>query len=178
MKKEKNYDYIITGSVAAMAVVILAIIGLVAFICVVGAVTAEGTTFPLITEPCGLTEEELDERLKGELKGYAGAFLQAEEDYEINACFLVSVAALESGWGRSKVAENKNNLFGWTRTGGGYKEFDSFEHCIDWCAWKIRKKYINNGLDTIAEIAPVYCDREWGEKVKEIYIKLYENWTN
>ena len=131
------------------------------------------STLPLITEPCGLTEEELDERLKGNLKGYAGAFLQAEEDYEINACFLASVAALESGWGRSKVAENKNNLFGWTRNEGGYKEFESFEHCIDWCSWKIRKKYFNGGLDTIAEIAPVYCNEEWGEKVKEIYGGIY-----
>ncbi|MBP9988002.1 MAG: glucosaminidase domain-containing protein [Ruminococcus sp.] len=147
------------------------------FVCLclnVGAKTF-AAELPSITEPCGLTEEQLDERLKGELKGYAGAFLQAEEDYEINACFLASVAALESGWGRSKVAQNKNNLFGWTKNGGGYKEFDSFEHCIDWCAWKIRKKYFNNGLDTIAEIAPVYCNEEWGECVKKIYGGIYGN---
>lgn len=131
-------------------------------------------TIPAITEPCGMTAEELDEHLKGNLVGYAVAFLQAEEDYGINACFLASVAGLESGWGRSKVAKNKNNLFGWTKNGGGYKEFESFERCIDWCAWKIRKKYINNGLDTISKIAPIYCDEEWAEIVTEIYGGMYK----
>lgn len=131
-------------------------------------------TIPAITEPCGMTAEELDEHLKGDLIGYAASFLQAEEDYGINACFLASVAGLESGWGRSKVAKNKNNLFGWTKNSGGYKEFDSYENCIDWCSWKIKKNYIDKGRTTIASIGEKYCDEEWSEIVTKIYGGMYK----
>ena len=35
--------------------------------------------------------------------------------------------------------------------------------------WKLSKKYISKGLDTIDEIAPVYCDEEWAGYVKDIW---------
>lgn len=57
---------------------------------------------PDITEPCGMTAKELGERFKYDLEPYAQAFICAEEDYGINACFLASIAALESGWGRNR----------------------------------------------------------------------------
>ena len=65
---------------------------------------------PGIEEPCGLSTEELEAVLKYDLKPYAQEFLYAEEDYGINACFLASIAALESGWGRYQFKEN--NIFG------------------------------------------------------------------
>ena len=65
---------------------------------------------PSIEEPCGMSTEELETVLKGELKNYAQAFLHAEADYEINACFLASIAALESGWGEHQF--RPNNIFG------------------------------------------------------------------
>ena len=121
-----------------------------------------------VTAPCGLSTEELEAVLKYDLKEYAGEFLQAEEDYGINACFLASIAALESGWGQSDLAKNKNNLFGW-KGRNGYKEFESPERGIDFVAWKLSKKYISKGLDTIDEIAPVYCNEEWAGYVKDIW---------
>ena len=121
-----------------------------------------------VTAPCGLSTEELEAVLKYDLKEYAEEFLQAEEDYGINACFLASIAALESGWGRSDLAKNKNNLFGW-KGKDGYKEFESPERCIDFVAWKLSKKYINKGLDTIDKIAPVYCNEEWAGYLKDIW---------
>ena len=121
-----------------------------------------------VTAPCGLSTEELEAVLKYELKEYAGEFLQAEEEYGINACFIAAVAAHESGWGQSDLAKNKNNLFGW-KGRNGYKEFESPERCIDFVAWKLSKKYISKGLDTIDEIAPVYCNVEWGGYVKDIW---------
>ena len=121
-----------------------------------------------VTAPCGLSTEEFEAVLKYDLKEYAEEFLQAEEDYGINACFLASIAALESGWGRSDLAKNKNNLFGW-KGRNGYKEFESPERCIDFVAWKLSKKYISKGLDTIDKIAPVYCNEEWAGYVKDIW---------
>ena len=121
-----------------------------------------------VTAPCGLSTEELEAVLKYDLKEYAEEFLQAEEEYNINACLLASIAAHESSWGRSDLAKNKNNLFGW-KGKDGYKEFESPERCIDFVAWKLAKKYINKGLDTVEKIAPVYCNVEWGGYVKDIW---------
>lgn len=126
---------------------------------------------PAITEPCGMNVEELEAKLKGDLKPYAQAFLYAEEDYDINACFLASVAALESGWGQNQF--KKNNIFGF-----GKVEFESVEKCIDFVAWYLRKHYINetgryyNGA-TIKGISVYYCDDEWADLVSGIYRGFY-----
>lgn len=47
--------------------------------------------------------------------------------------------------------------------------FDVPERCIDFVAWKLAKKYINKGLDTVEKIAPVYCGESWGGYVKDIW---------
>ncbi len=123
--------------------------------------------FDISTES-GMSKEELGEALKHDLKPYARAFLNAEEDYGINALFLASIAAHESGWGRSDLAKDKNNLFGW-KGEEGFKEFESAEQCIDYVAWKISKKYINKGLDTLEKIGPVYCDEDWAGYIRDIW---------
>ena len=45
------------------------------------------------------------------LKGLGSAFLEAENRYNVNAIILASIACLESGYGTSKLAIEKNNLF-------------------------------------------------------------------
>lgn len=64
--------------------------------------------------PSSVTAYELDTAvLKSTgLKGLGADFVQAELDYGVNAMFLVSLAIHESGWGRSDIAKDKNNLFG------------------------------------------------------------------
>lgn len=141
---------------------------IVLFIVFAVSCTAEAAELPSITEPCGMSTEELESVLKHELVDYADEFLQAEENYEINACFLASIAALESGWGRYQFKEN--NIFGF-----GKKDFDSVPDCIDYVAWYLRKNYINesgkyyNGA-TIAGVNQCYCGtEEWGQIVGDIY---------
>ncbi|NCB02966.1 MAG: hypothetical protein EOM67_12475, partial [Spirochaetia bacterium] len=85
--------------------------------------------FEGVLVPSNLTADELRKGLLYELKEYAEEFIQAEKETGINAVFLSSVAALESGWGRSDVSVKRNNLFGWTAS-SGYKVFDSKEECI------------------------------------------------
>ncbi|MBO5955667.1 MAG: glucosaminidase domain-containing protein [Clostridia bacterium] len=138
-------------------------------LCVSCGVKAFAAEFPPITEPCGMSTEELEAVLKGNLKQYAQEFLHAEEDYHINACFLASIAALESGWGEHQF--KTNNIFGF-----GQKEFLSIPHCIDYVAWFLRKHYINeNGRyyrgGTIADIGRIWCpdDGEWVRLVTGIY---------
>lgn len=132
-------------------------------------VNAYAAELPDIEEPCGLTAEELEERLKGNLKPYAQAFLYAEEDYEINACFLASIAALESGWGEHQF--RPNNIFGF-----GRMEFESVPKCIDYVSWYLRKNYLNEHGKyyrggTISDIGKIWCpdDGEWVRLVTGIY---------
>ena len=158
-------------TVLIIAAVLIAVWWFLVF-CVHLGVQTFAAELPDITEPCGLTEEELEERLKHDLKQYAGAFLQAEEDYEINACFLASIAALESGWGRNQF--RPNNIFGFGNT-----EFESVERCIDYVSWYLKKHYIREDGGyyrggTISAIGSIYCPDggEWVELVTGIYWRL------
>ena len=46
------------------------------------------------------------------LAGKGATFKAAEQKYGVNALYLVAHSALESAWGRSKIAKDKNNFFG------------------------------------------------------------------
>ncbi|MBQ7873742.1 MAG: glucosaminidase domain-containing protein [Oscillospiraceae bacterium] len=131
---------------------------------------------PGIEEPCGMTEEELGAVLKGELKQYAREFLWAEEDYQINACFLASIAALESGWGEHLF--RPNNIFGFMTK----REFSSIPENIDFVAWYLRKHYLNEEGryyrgGTIEAVGRIYCpdDGTWVRLVTEIYGGMFRN---
>jgi putative mannosyl-glycoprotein endo-beta-N-acetylglucosaminidase len=95
-----------------------------------------------LLSPSGLTAAELEAGLLGNLKPYAAAFVEAERETGINAVFLAAVAALESGWNTSAVAENKNNLFGWSAA-TGYADFESKEDCIAEVAGCIKTLYLS-----------------------------------
>lgn len=72
----------------------------------------EDSTFYL-TRPTGLTPYELNVTLAGTgLAGLGEAFYQAERDFGVNSLFLIGIANLESGYGKSRIANDKNNLFG------------------------------------------------------------------
>lgn len=137
-------------------------------------------SLPKITEPCGMDEEELAEAIGDNLGQYADVFLQAErmtDDGEkcVNAVFLAAVARLESGNGKSRLARNKNNFFGW-KDRGGWKEFCSPEQCILFCGDRIKKRFIDKGAETIEAIGQTYCpdDGEWAEAVSDIYRRGYK----
>ena len=66
-----------------------------------------------IFEPSNVTTGTLKKALEGtNLEELAPAFVKAEKKYGINAIAMTSIAALESGWGKSKRAVNDNNLTG------------------------------------------------------------------
>lgn len=100
--------------------------------------------------------------------------MEAESTYGVDASFLAAVAALESGWGESTLAREKNNLFGW-RGADGYMAFDSPEDCIDHVAEYLAEEYLDpdglyyNGL-SVEDVAKHYCggDETWVKTIKEI----------
>lgn len=93
--------------------------------------------------PSNISANQLKRALYYDLKEYAEDFIEAENQTGVNAVFLASVAALESGWGRSNVAKNKNNLYGWTTDTGDYMEFESKEECIKFIAQKFKELYLS-----------------------------------
>lgn len=152
-------------------------VGLIIASIVLGlSVKAHAADLPPVLSSCGYTVEELEERLKYDLKPYARAFLNAEEDYGINACFLASIAALESGWGRYPFQDC--NIFGFFSK----RTFGSVEENIDFVAWWLFKHYIREDGryyrgGTIEAIGSIYCPDggEWVQLVSGIYYKLIYN---
>ena len=61
------------------------------------------------------TASELDSMTSsmasGKLNGLGSDFIKYQNTYGTNAALVYSVAVLESGWGTSSIAQNKNNLF-------------------------------------------------------------------
>ncbi|WP_049945570.1 glucosaminidase domain-containing protein [Candidatus Stoquefichus massiliensis] len=46
------------------------------------------------------------------MRGMGSAFISNQDKYGVNALLMIGVAANESAWGTSQIAQNKNNLFG------------------------------------------------------------------
>ena len=126
-----------------------------------------------VLSTCGLSESQLSNGLKKTLKKYARAFLEAEQTYNVNAVFLSAVAALESGWGESSIARNRNNLFGWTGS-SGYRYFDSVPECIMYVAKHLRSNYLTPGGSCfrgyeVEDISKCYCPGgNWASSVRSI----------
>lgn len=152
------------GFICAMVVLILLI-----------RLPAKAKTVYDLREISGESTKSLQNGLVSPMDELAGEFIACEEDHKINAIMLASIAALESGWGTSDLAENSNNLFGWKNNDGGFMEFDSKEQCIQYVAQAISEKYLSedgeyySGGTTIEHIADLYCDQpEWEEQVNGI----------
>ena len=74
-------------------------------------------------------------------------FYYAEKQYNVNGVFIAAVAVHESGWGTSKMAQNKKNLFGY----GAYDRnpsdnayvFSEYSEGIDLLGRVFAKYYLN-----------------------------------
>lgn len=111
-----------------------------------------------ITDPSGLTKEELEQGLKYVLKDYADIYIEMENQYQINAVFLAAKDALESGWGRYAYY---NNLSGW-----GSTHFDNPEQCIEHVSEYIKIWYLTEPHN------PTLCDSECKN-----YYNIYDQCT-
>jgi len=124
----------------------------------------------------GMTEQDIAKLLEGtalEGHGLEKAILEIEIEHGINALFTIAVMKLESGNGKSKLAREKNNLFGLNATGGSSKKAYSFETKSD-SVYKfgslIAKSYIAKGYSTIEKVGKKYCpaNPKWASLVVSI----------
>jgi len=138
--------------------------------------------FSVLT-PSLITTKELENRLNTDFKPLAHVFVQAEEVTGINAVVLASIAALESGWGKSTLAQSHNNLFGWTDSSSpsGFKYFESKETCIMYIAKRLKTNYLTEGGKyfngySLEAINIKYCTlSDWKYKVATIANDLEGN---
>jgi flagellum-specific peptidoglycan hydrolase FlgJ len=132
-----------------------------------------------VVSDSGLTEEAIRAIFQG--TGLAGndlekAVLEIEEEYGINAYFTIAVMKLESGNGNSKIAKNKNNLFGLNSSNGtGYLRFKTKVDSVKKFGQLISKNYIGKGYTTIEKIGRKYCpaNSKWPGLVKNIINRDY-----
>lgn len=77
----------------------------------------------------------------------AETFYKAEQTYKINGIFLASVGIHESAWGTSKLAVDKNNLFGYTAYDrdpyNSATTFENYENAINKVAEALSSKYLH-----------------------------------
>ena len=140
-----------------------------------------------LRKPSNYTAEELDKvyslmNIKGSrLAGKGAIFKEAEERYQINALYLIAQSALESSWGRSEIAKDKNNFFGIgaydTTPYDSAKSFDDVDKGILAAAKWIRENYIDNGRTYLGNKSSgmnvLYAsDPYWGEKIASIMMSI------
>lgn len=147
-----------------------------------------------VTKVSGITKEELEEVLMSTTSAstmahLAGAFIEAEQIYGVNAFFMAGVVALESGFATSRRAVEDNNLTGYEV----YSEdsegrlFPSQTESIIHTARHLKKNYLTkdapyyNGLSVDA-IQIMYCpdegkNKQWENKVDNIANKFLDTYT-
>ena len=146
--------------------------------------------FKDLTEATNYSAEDLDKvfsllNINNSLLENKGAtFKEAEEHYHINALYLLAhSAALESDWGRSKIAKDKNNFFGITAYDTtpylSAKTFDDVDKGILGATKWIKENYIDRGRTFLGNKASgmnveYASDPYWGEKIASVMMKINE----
>lgn len=140
------------------------------------------TTTSDLRTPSNLKAEDYNKMLEGtNLYGIGTALEQAEKEHSVNGLYLMGLACLESGYGTSNYAVNRNNLVGWNAVNSNPNKasyFDSKEECILYVAEKLKTNYLSengcyfNGYSARA-IDVKYCsDKEHADKIVQIVNKL------
>lgn len=145
--------------------------------------------FKELTEATNYSAEDLDKvfsllNINNSLLENKGAtFKEAEEHYHINALYLLAHSALESDWGRSKIAKDKNNFFGITAYDTtpylSAKKFDDVDKGILGATKWIKENYIDRGRTFLGNKASgmnveYASDPYWGEKIASVMMKINE----
>lgn len=127
-----------------------------------------------ITIKSNVSQRQLSLILEGtKLEGLAEAYILAERKYNINAIHLVSLTVLESAWGESRLAINKNNISGFSAFDlnpyNDAKYFESKDECIMVTAKTLNENYVGENLISLKEINSKYAsDSQWNYKIAVI----------
>ena len=137
-----------------------------------------------VTKPSYLTVEEIEYILDGtKLEELAQDFYDAEQEHGVNAFFIISLAAWESGWGTSSRARNDNNLTGF----GVYSDSsvginsETKRDNIMLTTKTLKKNYLTEGGScyhglSVYDVSISYCKSDiWAPNVSRIGNELKED---
>lgn len=143
-----------------------------------------------LNKTSGLTLEQFKKVLSDEkdvnkiFANNAEYFYYIEKQYNINGVFVASVAIHESAWGTSKIALQKNNLFGY----GAYDSnpynsaynFNNYSESIDLIARVFIKYYLNPAGTSIYSGEKAVGTYYNGANLNGVNIKYAtdKNWAN
>lgn len=153
-----------------------------------------------LNKPSGLSLEQFKKVLSDKKDvnkifiNNAEYFYYIEKQYNINGIFVASIGIHESAWGTSKLAKEKNNLFGYgaydSNPYNGAYQFSNYSESIDLLARVLVKYYLNpkgtniyggekavgtyyNGT-TVSGVNTKYAsDNQWCNKVYQYMKYLY-----
>lgn len=130
--------------------------------------------------------EMIDKFLDGtKLQSLGKTFEIAQDVFGVNAVFLAALAVHESDYGKSKIAADKKNIFGF----GAYdrnpykyaKSFSSLEESVGFVANYLSKEYLSEGGsfyngNTLKDVNKKYAsDENWHIKVNNIIQEILKN---
>lgn len=149
------------------------------------------------SEELVLTKEQLKEAIekswkegtKNNLLSCLDAFMEIQNTYNVNAVFAVAVTVQESqggtawnnidsstyNWMSIKGEYNGNSYE--DRYGTNWRKYDSFNIATKDFGDLIANSpyYFKGGKYSVKNIAPTYCDENWGSKVIAHMTKMYNN---
>ncbi|EMA6344658.1 S-layer homology domain-containing protein [Bacillus cytotoxicus] len=116
------------------------------------------------------------------LVGHGQDFIEAQNNYGVNALYLAAHAILESGYGKSEIAYRKHNLFGlraydWDPFGNA-KYLQSYGESIAYNANYVRARYLEktgmyyNGPTLTGMNVKYATDKGWAPKIANIMERI------
>ena len=127
-----------------------------------------------LLEPSNITREEAYIMLEGTaLQTLSNAYVYMEELYGVNAIYLMSFSAEESGWGRSQLAITHNNIGG-IKSSNGWMYFSDWGECLDYKARLLKNQYLSENGDyfngySIWNVNIKYCEQNtWADNINSI----------
>ena len=116
------------------------------------------------------------------LSGIDETILKIQDEYNVNALFILAIIRLESGNGTSTIAQSKNNLGGIIVSENSvavFKTFDTQTDCIIYMANLLSKNYLTEGGKyfsgyTLTDIAQRYSTspNEWSELITNMIYQI------
>ena len=132
----------------------------------------------------GYDAETLELCLSDAMVGLGEAFYQAEQDYGVNALFLISICEFESANGTSGLARNRNNLAGLGGS-GHWASFSSYADCVDYLGSLLASRYLNPETSffhgfTTSGVCQTYCggSQHWINCVNRYLQKNFDQINN
>lgn len=127
-----------------------------------------------LLEPSNITREEAYIMLEGTaLQTLSNAYVYMEELYGVNAIYLMSLSAEESGWGRSQLAITHNNIGG-IKSNSGWRYFSDWGECLDYKSRLLKNQYLSEDGDyfngySIWNVNIKYCEQKtWADNINSI----------